>query len=317
MNANKSSVTTLEELKNSKRYVKGPIEYPLPEVYLQSFVDTLEGALGHAIDPIVMTAGAVTNLNADGTQNTSYSRYIVKVRHEIAGTTELTTQSGVIVTLDSPVPKLTLFRGFRVEVCLNGCIFRPDEIFSVPEKKQNNYVSDMQRMLDEANEMERLYVEYINRMQNFTLTPFLRRELLGHLVEDVFRKKQEDALSIRIVNEASENLSTEGSNYYVAGQDNTTAWNVYNALTYASGSKPFSNEPQRLLSIGSSVLEFLTINALKSINLGGLQATDADAEINTPATLPISAENPINYTEFQEVVQDELVQETQTNSEEE
>lgn len=206
----------------SKRYVKGAMEFRSPADNLNPLIDLLRPL---NCEITVEGSGDVTNANDDSSINRAYSRTMLKVKRTIDE--ELSYEMGVMFALDLGIPQVKLFRGVKVNACLNQCIFGADDLrklnvsSAMETEVLTKYVADFNAHLDAVQQRVR------TMKATFLTEPQVKERIGEMIVACTIAKRPAGTTSIL---RSIELLFKATSKYYVK-QDGFNEWLFYNSLT--------------------------------------------------------------------------------------
>ncbi len=217
---------TIEQIFSSKTFVKGNREYKTPKEYLEPFIEKISGI---APDISVKVSGMVQNAEIDKSVNTAYARVLieasnVKMKSELG----VYPTYGIVVGLDPIVPIYKVYEGTTVSACTNLCVFNARSLFS---GQIFDGMSQGYEIVDGwIKDWEKNYGEYLDIQQSM-----MKREVEAADVTHVLGKLLKYGVENKYfgtnpVIAATKELYNPSSVYY-AGEEGTTAWNMYNAVT--------------------------------------------------------------------------------------
>lgn len=244
---------TIEELLNSKRFVtEGGIQYRTPQEYVQPFTEVFGGNVNFEIE----VADKVVNANEDQRENVAYGKVLVKanfpeVNLNLRNTTESIFPSvGMLYNVSSQKPTARIYAGFDVRVCMNMTVFNPSFIhtLSLSESidpiyaKAYEFRNGMDKLIEEAT-------AFIHKLDNKSFT----RETLNEFIGNLLRESVNNAkLGTNNITGMTKALFTSNSRYFVGQQfDNSSYWNVFNALTEAVGRTDLYDRPSKVLQFST------------------------------------------------------------------
>lgn len=239
-----NTIPALEEVLQSKAYVKNNgVSFATPTQYVEPFLSLLPSFDATKLD--VDYSKPVVNRNADGTQNVAYGR--VKVEYDM-GLEVIGHQYrlGMIYALDLQNPYIEVYLGPRATACMNLHIFNAAHI------SRANILGDItrtyqeaQQYLDEAEATVQPFRHMVEMMQHDNLSPRALNELLGASLR---RACNNDVGSTAIVY-ATKALHNPSSRYFIPDGEDTTRWNVFNAITqYITDKVDIADAPRKSLA---------------------------------------------------------------------
>jgi len=214
------------EVLNSHKFIKNGIEFPAPSYYLQpiieSFNNSPEGNLViQGDDP-----DEVTN-HSTGEKLTAYRKVSLVKTFDIDE--ELTYQIGFVYALDIGKPIIKVFSGPNVRACTNLCVFGAD-------KKQefliaNNTAGALLMVQDFISKLHDDIIkakQIIHDMKNTFFNEGQVEKMLGDFLMNF--SKVNNIAGTQCLLDCAKLLTDKTSLYYF--EQNTNAWNIYNALTH-------------------------------------------------------------------------------------
>lgn len=245
-----SDLLTLSQIENSKIFVHPKSEtlrFKHPMDYLEPFMEKFSAISGlewnfQADDKTVNAekglVGGELSADSEGLQNVAYGSLIAKAKLPESFNVipqidsqfkDMWSEIGLVYNLNSLKPEMRLYRGKRISICSNGCIFGANNITSI------SLTSSYQRIYDETEryiEQSSIDIERYKRISEYMFEKNLNisqiRELTGELI--FFAKKNKE-LGINPISDAVNSLMNTSSRYSISSDDTTTSWHYYNAIT--------------------------------------------------------------------------------------
>ena len=187
-----TQLISFKELESSKRYIhkSDALTFKHPMDYVQPFLDVMDRS-GIPITWDVKVETGSSNAERDsGDKNIAYSRVAVIARlpseYDINPNdpifNHLQSEIGLVYALDSTKPEIKAFRGSRVSVCTNQCIFGADNITSI--LLTNNKRSDIDEIarlyFEKIKQDNDRYIEIVSKLMNTRIMDFNHH--VGYLV---------------------------------------------------------------------------------------------------------------------------------------
>jgi hypothetical protein len=216
----------IEELIQSKRFVKGGVQFGTPSEYINPFIDIAEAKFP---DITVRTSGKVENAEDTGESNISYSRGLVEMQGlEVNGIRQ---KFGFLYALDLQKPIYKIYAGTEVVACTNLCVFRADELFT-------GFILDgMSKGITFAKQIisnyERIFQEYMELQLSLEANIVKTKDVLGPLLQYSIKNPY---LGTTPIVYAAKELQDSSSRYF-AKDGECSMWNVYNSVTQSISSK--------------------------------------------------------------------------------
>lgn len=227
----------LGELYESKIFQKRGMSFDKPEAYVGPFVNALqkENIWDGGVNVDIEVENPVTNINFDGSVNTSYPR--LKVQKNFIETEVgpgVFGVVGIVVGLDIQSPVIKVYAGYQASACTNLYVFNADymaerSVFSPNlESVYNEAAMFGSRVAQEHEDMVDAYVHLSTTPLNFKE----RKEMFGKFLFAASEKGSK--LSTGIILNAAKQLQDMDSDYYVNNSEECSMLNVYDALTYSN-----------------------------------------------------------------------------------
>jgi hypothetical protein len=211
-----------EDILNSKRYLKGAIEYPAPSELLRPAIE----ALGRTGGRMTLTGShEAANRNTDGTTNTAYGRLNLICRYEIDN--EMWYEVGVLVAYDMNVPRVKVYRGMKVSACLNLCIWGAEDMVKFDLSAGMNLEIIGQYITSVTAQIERSR-EIVQRLKGIEIQQNLMGQIIGKMLLHTIEQKAANGTTPIL--KAADMFSDSKSKYYYK-QEGFNAWQLYNGFT--------------------------------------------------------------------------------------
>jgi hypothetical protein len=200
---------TVQELFDTKAYVKQGITYQTPKQLLDPFISKMSK---YTDKFIVKTSEKVTNANEDESINEAFGRVLIQTDFSGNDMDGMYKNVGVVYSVDSLKPIIKVYTGTIVSACTNMTVFNADHVFSGdlgagtgrPLDYLDEYLTGMEKTLDayratKAHLLGDIYSK--ERVHDF----------LGGLLEFSIKNK---ALGTTAVMSAAKSLYDNSSKYY-------------------------------------------------------------------------------------------------------
>lgn len=210
----------LSELLETKRFIKGGVQFGTPSEYINPFID-IAGAMFPNIS--VRTSGKVENGEDDGDLNTAYARGLV----EMTGSNVDGIKSifGILYSLDTQKPIYKIYAGTEVVACTNLCVFRADELFTgfILDGMSKGIIFAKQVI----SQYEKIFQEYMKIQKSLENNIVKTHDILGKLLNYSIKNNY---LGTTPIVYAAKELQSSDSPYY-AKDNECSMWNIFNAIT--------------------------------------------------------------------------------------
>ena len=219
-------VLTIDDVFESKTYVKGERNYKNPKEYLGRFIDTVQEI---APDIKVQVSGKIQNAEIDRSVNTAYSRILIEASNENLRSEGLFPTFGIIIGLDPQIPVYKIYEGTTVSACTNLCVFNQNNLFagnifdglSEGYDRLNTWVGNYKQTFGEN-------LDIFKRLEGVHLTESELQQRLGALLKFSIENKYLGTTPVVL---AAKELYNPNSMYHIDENEGTTDWNLYNAVT--------------------------------------------------------------------------------------
>lgn len=237
----------LEELLDSKRYIKNEMEFMSPRALVEPFLDVL--AING--EPITVDyQNEVANVNEDDSKNIAYPRFGVKVDFgPTDGLPGYLSTIGMMVALDIGKPIIKIYTGQDVQTCMNLCIFNASEIFTQDVLADRTALLDKLMVYAQGKEKQaEEYAKMHERLTTTTLTDSGINDRVGELV-----RQGRTSIGLNHITTGVKYIDDPKSVYYA--NDGCSMYNFYNAMTAAIGdSKDILGKPNKTLALSKILL---------------------------------------------------------------
>lgn len=243
-----ASTLELDNILASKRYVNegSKIQFMHPGDIINPFLDTLN--FDPAADVLeVKTSGEVVNENEDGSKNIAYPRFLLSVNkgHSFS---DYDNTFGVIVAMNLGQPIMKVYSGQEAKACTNLCIWNASDVFQQSLNSDINFSIQTVKQFFERKEEQ--IEEYRQVHQHLVDTYWNRNQLFSKLGELLVRSHKSKLGTGPIVG-ASRHLQDVKSRYYAMDKEETSLYNVYNAITQAiTDGGDLVGKPHKTLVVG-------------------------------------------------------------------
>lgn len=228
---------TLADLEKSKVFIpKSDIfRFQQPMVYLEPFMELATKTGG-----TIQLQAEIGSENGNGDEmdkNIAYSRVSAKLRLPSTMNytvddpffNELFSEVGMVFGLDTQKPEIKVWKGSRVAVCTNQCVFGADSINSVLLK---NNISDVyvkaKHYMDNIEKDIILYKEKIERLTNKIYRDGLLDQKIGQILKASNKDKR---LGVTSTLGMLNLIQDKTSRYAINDMGEISGWLLYNAMT--------------------------------------------------------------------------------------
>jgi len=235
-------ILTIEDVFESKTYVKDNREYKSPKEYLSKFVEMTKDV---APDLTVQVSGKIQNAEEDRTINTAYSRILIEASNVKLKKEGIIPTFGILIGLDPQTPVYRMYEGMTVSACTNLCVFNSNNLFTgnVFEGLNEGY-AHLDSWMENWKDTFGRNLDIFGNMENTRVTPAELEQKLGALLKFGLEHKY---LGTNPIVHAAKELYNPSSMYHVE-EDGTTDWNLYNAVTsYISGKTDIMDKAAKTL----------------------------------------------------------------------
>jgi len=228
----------------SKRYVKGFTQFPTPKELLQPVLD-----IAHLlnVDSIHLVGeNVIKNANDNGDENISFGRLNMITRFAIDE--EMFYEVGLLVALDMAVPKVKVYRGAKVKACLNLCVFGEEDIITFDVNEGMN-IDVIKSYLESATNKIQEVISIVKRMKEIPVLSGDVHKVIGHLFMKTIEETKTSGTNAIL---SGVNYLTDSTSKYYYKQDGFNLWLLFNAFTeyFEAGKKT------KLYDIPEKVKEF-------------------------------------------------------------
>lgn len=244
----------LQELIDSKIFVRNEVNFPSAKSLVMPFVDELETL---DMDYSVTVQNPVINKNEEGTENAAYPRFgIVGYPKEVNEVfPEYRSNFGLLVAMDTSKPLIKVYTGFEAKACLNLTIFRGEDITSqdLLQGTENIWKALKGYREEEENKIE-VYNKTLAKISNINLTSEQLQRFLGMALLSAPKY----GYGTSTVVNAARLIANQKSSYY--GDKGLTGERVYNVMTEGvSSSNEIITKPNKTLGITKFFREAVNI----------------------------------------------------------
>lgn len=244
-----AKIVKLEELYATKGYVKGNISYGTPEQLVGEMIADLNKI---SPDIEIRVDREEANQNKDETKNISYGRVLIEMKPQNLPNGLMIPKIGLLYALDTSKPIMKVYTGAKVTACTNLAIFQSDSIFEMDMLVRDYQVRMKDKVKMYCENIEKTYgkiIEKGHQLNNRKITKKEFTDITGKIAMMVFEKKN---VGVQTFNYAMEAMCNSSSKYYVG--EETTGWNIYNALTqHVTDKISFADAPDKSLAIGEMI----------------------------------------------------------------
>jgi len=245
----------LDELLNSKIYVKSNISFMPAKELVNNFLDSIKYTNE---DITIKTQNAVINENVEGGKNIAYPRFLVEVDKGISFLNhDESSVVGMLVAMDQLKPVIKIYSGMNAHACTNLSIFDADNVLSQDLLNDLNHIwQNVERFANEDEIKLNLHYDIYNKMLGTILNNNMVNETLGRLLRD----SDKNHLGTSPIVNAAKLLDDKRSIYYFDKQKETTLHNLYNSITQGiTDSKDLLYKPNKSLAIAQMLIPQMPI----------------------------------------------------------
>lgn len=240
-----------DEILNSDRFTKNGVSYAAPSFYLLPVIKEFKNSLnGHLVidgsDPDTITD------NETEVQYLAYRRVALTKTFEISE--DFSYKIGFVYALDLGKPIIKVFSGVNVHACTNLCIFGADkkQEFLIANN-QEGAVLEVQKYITNLTHDIETAKEIIHNMKNTFFQSQEVEKMLGAFMLSFSATK--NIAGTQCLLDAAKYLTDKTSMYYFEKQ--TTAWNIYNALTHdICNKKHILQQPEKVFTLFNEMKKF-------------------------------------------------------------
>ena len=241
----------LNDLQESKIYVRNNISYMPPKEIINPFLDKLD--FDPETDQVsIQIQNAVINQEIGGAENIAYPRFLVELKRQLLtfGDVEYQNTFGLLIGMDQQKPLVKVYTGMNVSACTNLCIFNAEHVHAqnLMEPLDNtwNAVEAFAKGEElKIDEYRKTHLELVNTVLNQEQV----NERLGYLL----RLAGDTRLGTTPIVTAAKLLSSKQSLYYF--EKETTMYNLYNSITQSiTDSKDLLHRPDKTLGLTNLLL---------------------------------------------------------------
>jgi len=235
----------------SHKVVKNGVAYPSPAFYLNPILKELE----ESPEGSLIIEGTNIDEMVDKETNEKYIAYQrVSLIKEFTIDEELSYKIGFVYALDIGKPIIKVFTGANVHACTNLCVFGADKkqeflILNNTEGAQlqvKNYIQSLAQDMKQAKEI-------IHSMKNTFFNNEETKKMLGNFLLNFSKVK--NVAGTQCLLDAATLLTDSKSMYYF--EEQTTAWNIYNAFTHnICNKKHILQQPEKVFVLYNEMLKY-------------------------------------------------------------
>lgn len=250
---------SLEEVEKSDVYISqiGAFSFKHPMQYLEPFFKQLE-----PLNPTFTFQGEIGSLSKEREKedkeeqdkHIAYSRLVAKARLPeafdvvpgIGGEFDhMWSEIGLVYAFDTKSPEIKVFRGKRVTVCTNQCIFGEANVTSINLARSNEtgaYTS-LRQYVETATEDFQSYIDISQRLASRRREGEELEKQLGHML---LQAKRYPRLGTTCVNDVV-NFILDAKTRYALVDGATNDWLLYNACTESLKKSNILDEPTKTI----------------------------------------------------------------------
>lgn len=233
---------TNEEVLNSKQYVKNGMQFPSPLEILKPLFD----AAGY--DNFTLQGSHEAVIAHENIDMVAFGRVAALKTFELDE--EVSYRIGFVYSFDQGKPFIKVFSGANVHACTNLCVFDASHIakFDIFTHGYNGaYEATKQFLTDQRKNADDAF-RIIQDMKAFRMNMTEVKQALGHLMIGFSASKNVAGTTCLL--DGAKLITNKDSRYYVRPEENTTAWNFFNALTDTYREKVhIIDQPEKVLSL--------------------------------------------------------------------
>lgn len=245
-----NQMLTIDEVLKSKVYVseKRGVNFHSPRQYIEPFLEKFKNINGVQYETKV--SGSVINKEEDDTINAAYSRIGVKVTlPENYRINEHNSVIGMVYALDTIKPIMKVYSGEDADACLNLCIFGAQYFHSVEilartaniYERAGMYIEGVEKQLAD---FQKIYEQLNDRQYRGKEID----EIMGRLLRSCYNNK---LIGTNPVLAALKDLENPKSVYAIK-ENNTSAWNIYSAMTqYITDKVDIAEKPTKTVMVSN------------------------------------------------------------------
>lgn len=246
-----TELTTLEDVLKSKVYVneKGGVNFHSPRQYIEPFLNKFKNISGAQYD--VKVSGSVMNKEEDETVNIAYSRIGVKVTlPEQYRSNEHNSVIGMVYALDVTKPIMKVFSGEDADFCTNLAIFGAQYFHSVEILAGTANIYERAGLYLEG--VEKQLAEFQKVYERLNDTMYKGEDEINRIMGHILRKSYENKyIGTNCVLSALKDLENNKSRYAIKDNE-TSAWNIYSAMTqYVTDKVDIAEKPVKTVMISN------------------------------------------------------------------
>lgn len=228
-----SNVITLNQLNDSKMYVKNNMTFMHPKSIVEPFLEAIKYSELDGLE--VKVQNEVVNDNQDGTSNIAYPRFAVEVSRTLAGPIgeTYTNVFGILTAMDPGKPVVKAYSGFNAKACTNLTLFNAEHSYS--QDLLQDFVNLWKTVREYHFENEEK-IETYSAIHNRLINELLDNEAVNNILGYAIRNAQKEGLGVNPVVNAARLLDNRKSIYYF--EKETSLFNVFSAITQGITDSP-------------------------------------------------------------------------------
>lgn len=225
---------TLNQLQNSKIYVRNSISYNQPNSIIDPIINIWEKNLSNN-SYYVSVQNEVVNQNIEGGDNIAYPRFLIenKIEEVLYGDVKYENTMGLLVAMNQQSPVVKVYTGMNVSACTNLCIFNAEHIF------QQNLTESLQPTFDALRGFTRSLYEKIESYRDIhmkLINTLLNQEELNEKLGMLLREGVSNKLGTSPIVNAVRLLNNRNSIYHA--DEYTSLYTLFNAITQSITDSP-------------------------------------------------------------------------------
>lgn len=240
-------VLTLDDVRDSKIYVRNNVSYMPPKTLVDPFLEAISfDAENHEVR--IEVQNPVVNQEIAGEENIAYPRFLIEVKKSDHLFEDVRYQNvfGMLVAMDQQKGIVKTYNGMNVEACLNLCVFDAADCHSQDLNSDLSKLFEITNGYSVDNEGK---IETYRTIHRKLVGTVLKKDETDEAIGHALRMARRTKLGTTPVVQASALLDDKRSIYYTDKE--TTLYNVYNAITQGiTNSKDLLYAPEKTIAVG-------------------------------------------------------------------
>ena len=218
-----------------------------PLTILEPSIKIIENYVDESNYRIKSSIGSI-NRNDNLSANIAYNKVIIEFKLNTTLSSEDYGNVCIVYDLTGKVPIYKTATGRTLKTCLNMCIWADTDLYTTDN--HSKIADRIQLYCDTIDKRNKEFEIFRDKLENESLSTNDIYKILGKIIYN-----SKSSVLRNAVVDASEELQNSKSPYYTIENENTTLWNVYNAIT-----QQFSNKFNKsYLDVPSHTLELSKI----------------------------------------------------------